>query len=84
MNSRGRYWTVGCGERVFRLKDCLGLSFISYLLLVPLLAKKALTLPGLDAMIAQVRLPTRQTLFSMALLALLAAFLILWRWFHRP
>jgi hypothetical protein len=28
----GDYWTVGYGERVFRLKDCLGLSFISYLL----------------------------------------------------
>jgi len=27
---------------------------------------------------------TRQTLFSMTLLALLAGFLILWWWFHRP
>ena len=25
----GDYWAVGYGERVFRLKDCLGLSFIS-------------------------------------------------------
>ena len=31
----GDYWTVGYGERVFRLKDCLGLSFISYLLRHP-------------------------------------------------
>ena len=31
----GDYWAVGYGERVFRLKDCLGLSFISYLLRHP-------------------------------------------------
>ena len=31
----GDYWTVGYGERVFRLKDCLGLSFVSYLLRHP-------------------------------------------------
>jgi hypothetical protein len=31
----GDYWTVGYSERVFRLKDCLGLSFISYLLRHP-------------------------------------------------
>jgi hypothetical protein len=31
----GDFWTVGYGERVFRLKDCLGLSFISYLLRHP-------------------------------------------------
>src|SRR5271165_1164365 len=31
-NIPGDYWAVGYGERVFRLKDCLGLSFISYLL----------------------------------------------------
>jgi hypothetical protein len=31
----GDYWTVGYGARVFRLKDSLGLSFISYLLRHP-------------------------------------------------
>jgi tetratricopeptide (TPR) repeat protein len=31
----GDYWTVGHGKRVFRLNDCLGLSFISYLLRHP-------------------------------------------------
>ena len=31
----GDYWTVGYGGRVFRLKDCLGLSFIAHLLRHP-------------------------------------------------
>ena len=31
----GDFWTVGYGARVFRLKDCLGLSFIAYLLRHP-------------------------------------------------
>lgn len=31
----GDYWTVGYGEKVFRLKDCLGLSFIACLVRHP-------------------------------------------------
>src|SRR5271169_3569900 len=31
----GDYWTVGYGGKVFRLKNCLGLSFIADLLLHP-------------------------------------------------
>jgi len=31
----GDYWTVGVGKRIFRVKDCLGLSFIAFLLRHP-------------------------------------------------